>query len=200
MKILQIKQTISLLLFFWMNVICVMAQEQDPWVGTWTSGIYQTVDHESNSFKDFADYRYVIRITKSEGNYYVRAKSIKVANPQSAIYDDSSAIKYTKGRFDGNSIWLESCRDRIPFYKNGRIDSYSNTISYFKITLNNGVLHCSFYKWEHKSYDINMRYLSTTTFNLHDQYPGPCVERDLYNPNIRSKKDPIKCKCLYMKS
>ena len=90
-------------------------------------------------------------------------------------------IKYTQAKLDGNRMLLVSHRNKLPFYVNGRIESYSNTTSYFELTTNNGVLHCSFYKYVIEHYNKDMKYESTDTFGLHDQYPGPCVERDLFN-------------------
>ena len=84
------------------------------------------------------------KFRKSEDGYLVRAKTIKASDPKSAIYNDAYGIKNSQCKPDGKSMFLESRRDKIPFYVNGRIDSYSNTTSFFKLTINNGVLHCSF--------------------------------------------------------
>lgn len=160
--------------------VTTTAQNQDPWVGTWTSEIYKALDRESGG-GIYTLFRYVIRISKNGDNYFVRAKTIKDADPKSASYDDASNIKHTQAKLDGNRMLLVSHRNKLPFYVNGRIESYSNTTSYFELTTNNGVLHCSFYKYVIEHYNKDMKYESTDTFSLHDQYPGPCVERDLFN-------------------
>lgn len=174
------KKRILVCFLLLLGVIAIMAQSQDPWIGTWTSESFKALDIESDG-NVYIDYRYVIKITKSDDDYFVRAKTIKVSDPKSTIYNDAYGIKNSPGRIEGNSMFLESRRDKIPFYVNGCLDSYSNTTSYFKLTMKNGVLHCSFYKYVVESYDKNMRYEYTNTFGLHEQYPGPCVERDLYN-------------------
>ena len=151
-----------------LGLSAAIAQSQDPWVGTWTSESYNALDNESGGHV-YTKFQYVIRISKNGDNYFVRAKTIKVADPQSAIYNDAYGIKNSQAKLDGdgNRMLLESRREKIPFYVNGRIDSYSNTTSYFELTIQNGVLHCSFYKYEVESYDKNMRYEYTNTFGLH---------------------------------
>lgn len=174
------KKVIILSLCLLCGLSVATAQSQDPWVGTWTSESYKALDSESEG-QEYTNYRYVIRISKNGDNYFVRAKTIKVADPESAIYNDAYGIKNSQAKIDGNRMLVESRREKIPFYVNGRVDSYSNTTSYFELTINNGTLHCSFYKYVVESYDKNMRYEYTDTFGLHEQYPGPCVERDLFN-------------------
>ena len=169
---------LSLSLFLW--VLAATAQSQDPWVGTWTSESYKALDRELGG-EVYTYFRYVIRISKNGDNYFVRAKTIKAADPKSAIYNDAYGIKKTQAKLDGNRMIVVSHRDKIPFYANGQIESYSNTTSYFELTINNGVLHCSFYKYVVENYNKDMRYESTDTFGLHEQYSGPCVERDLFN-------------------
>lgn len=165
-----------------LRLATAMAQDQDPWVGTWTSESYKAVDDDSDDHS-YSDYRYIIKITKNGENYLVRAKTIKVSDPNHAIYHDAYGFTQTVKLSDGNSMMIESHREKLPFYVNGQIDSYSNTISYFNLTLNNGVLHYSFYKYVMESYDKDMRFEYKTTFGLHDESHGPCVERDLFNDN-----------------
>ena len=71
-----------------------IAQNQDPWVGTWTSESYTDMDWE-NSPKDSegtfteivnTDYKLVIRITKNGDKYNIRAKTIKVKDPSPFHY------------------------------------------------------------------------------------------------------------------
>lgn len=163
-----------------LGVLNIMAQSQDPWIGTWTSESFKALDIESYG-NVYIDYRYVIRITKNEDGYFVRAKTIKVSDPKSAIYNDAYSIKNSQAKLDNNRMLIESHRNKIPFYVDGQIYSYSNTTSYFELTILNGVLHCSFYKYVVESYDKNMKYEYTNSFGLHEQHSGPCVERDLYN-------------------
>ncbi len=174
------RRVIILFLFLLWGISSAIAQSQDPWVGTWTSESYKALDSESEGLV-YTNFRYVIRISKNGDNYFVRAKTIKVDDPKSAIYDDAYGIKYSQAKIDGNRMLVESRREKIPFYVNGRVDSYSNTTSYFELTINNGTLHCSFYKYVFESYDKNMRYKCTHTFGMHEQYSGPCIERDLFN-------------------
>ena len=174
------RKVIALSLCLLCGLSVAAAQSQDPWVGTWTSESYKALDSESEG-QVYTDFRYVVRISKNEDKYFVRAKTIKVADSKAAIYNDAYGIKNSQAKFDGNRMLIESRKEKIPFYVNGRIDSYSNTTSYFELTINNGVLHCSFYKYVVESYDRNMRYEYTNTFGLHEQYLGPCVERDLFN-------------------
>lgn len=162
------------------GMLVATAQSQDPWVGTWTSENYKALDSESIG-EVYTNFRYVIRILKNGDNYFVRAKTIKVADSKSAIYNDAYGIKDTQAKLDRNRMLVVSHRDKIPFYVNGQIESYSNTTSYFELTINNGVLHCSFYKYVVDNYNKDLRYESTYTFGLQEQYPGPCVERDLFN-------------------
>ena len=157
-----------------------MAQIQDPWVGTWTSESYKAVDNDSEDLR-YTDYRYIIKITKNGDNYLVRAKTVKVSDPKHAIYHDAYGFTQIVKQLEDNSMMIESHRDEIPFYVNGQIDSYSNTVSYFKLTLNNGVIHYSFYKYVVESYNKDMRFEYKTIYGLYDNHPGPCVERDMYN-------------------
>ena len=171
-----------------LSLLCMttaMAQEQDPWVGTWTSESYRAMDYDSEDHS-YTDYRYIIKITKKGDNYLVRAKTVKVSDPNRAIYaiyHDAYGFTQTVKQSEGNCMMLESHRENIPFYVNGQLDSYSNTISYFKLTLENGVIHYSFYKYVVENYNKNKKYEYSTTFGLHDKYKGPCVERDLFNDN-----------------
>jgi hypothetical protein len=163
-----------------------MAQEQDPWVGTWTSESYTDMDWE-NSPKDSegtymeiikTDYKIVIRITKNGDQYNVRAKTIKVKDPTYSSYHRPLTVK----RIEGNTMWLESYVKKNPFtVKNGNswiIDSYSDITAYKKMTINNGVLHYSYYKMYSVKYDRNMNYKGETTTNVSD-WPGN--DLDLFN-------------------
>lgn len=157
------------------SLTCV-AQGQDPWVGTWTSESYTDMDWE-NSPKDSegtfteivkTDYKLVIRITKSGDQYNVRAKTIKVKDPSYSSYHRPLTIK----RIAGNTMWLESYVKKSPFtvdYGNGPfIKSYSDNTYYYKLTLNNGYLHYSYYKVHSIDYDRNMNYTGEDTMNVSD--------------------------------
>lgn len=139
-----------------------MAQEQDPWVGTWTSESYSDMDWE-NSPKDSegtyqeiirTDYKLVIRITKNGNQYNVRAKTIKVKDSSYSSYHSP----YTVKRVEGNTMWLESYKKKDPFKVNGQIDSYSDVTHYTMLTIENGILHYSYYKFHSIKYDKYMRY------------------------------------------
>lgn len=157
-----------------------MAQNQDPWVGTWTSETYKALDDDSEE-PVYTNYRYIIKITKNEGNYLVRAKTVKVSDPNHAIYNDAYGFTQIVKLSEGNCMSLESRREKLPFYVNGKLDSYSNTISYFKLTLNNGILHYSFYKYVVESYSKNMEFEYETIYGPNEKHLGPCVERDMFN-------------------
>lgn len=176
-------------LFLFFAVMCSltsMTQEQDPWIGTWTSESYRDMDWEESpkdSEGDFVDiiktdYKLVIRITKKGDSYNVRAKTIKVKDPAYSLYHDPLTVR----RIAGNTMWLESYRKKVPFTVDRgygpKIDSYSDNTYYYKITLNNGVLHYSYYKVYSVDYDANMRYKGEETLNARD-FNG--AELDLYN-------------------
>ena len=160
----------KLLLVNVMLLLCLttaMAQDQDPWVGTWTSESYTDMDWE-NSPKDSegtfteiirTDYKIVIRITKSGDQYNVRGKTIKVKDSSYSSYHRP----YTVKRVEGNTMWLESYLKKDPFTVNKQIDSYSDVTYFFKLTLNSNILHYSFYKFHSIEYDRYMRYKGEDT-------------------------------------
>ncbi len=167
-------------------ITSAIAQNQDPWVGTWTSESWSDMDWE-NSPKDSegsyteiinTDYKLVIRITKHGDQYNVRAKTIKVKDSSYSSYH--RALNIT--RMTENSMWLESYVKKDPFtvdYGDGPfIKSYSDNTAYFKLTLNNGILHYSYYKVCSKEYDQNMKYKGEETYNTSDM-PGHSL--DLFN-------------------
>ena len=164
-----------------------IAQNQDPWVGTWTSESYTDMDWE-NSPKDSegtfteivnTDYKLVIRITKNGDKYNIRAKTIKVKDPNYSSYHRPFTIK----RIAGKTMWLESYVKKDPFtvdYGNGPfIKSYSDITYYYKLTLNNGTLHYSFYKFHSIDYDRNMNYIGEEDNNA--SLFGRGTELDLFN-------------------
>lgn len=176
------------LILFIITLLCfinVMAQEQDPWVGTWTSESYTDMDWENSprdsegSFQEIikTDYKRVIRITKHDNQYSVRAKTIKVSDPTYSSYHKS--LKIT--RVEDNTIWLQSFVSKLPFtvdYGYGTfIESYSDVTYYYKLTLNNGILHYSYYKYHSVDYDRNMRRTGESSENV----SGAGYELDLFN-------------------
>lgn len=155
------------------------AQGQDPWVGEWTSEAYSDIDWEaSNATKDaggtiqkvhYADFRFIIRITKSGDQYTVRGKTIKVGDPNYADYHSQYAVT----QVDNNTIWLQASTSKKPFRNNGEIDEYCDITWYYKLTLENGGLHYVFYHTHSVNYDRNMRYRDTddwdcSTYENHD--------------------------------
>lgn len=179
------KKVIILSLCLLCGLSVATAQSQDPWVGTWTSESYRDMDWE-NSPKDSegtfteiinTDYKLVIRITKSGEQYNVRAKTIKVKDPSYSSYHRPFTIK----GMSGNTMWLESYVKKLPFtvdYGSGPfVESYSDNTYYFKLTLNNGTLHYSFYKIHSVKYDRYMQYKSEE-----DYAPsGNDIELNLFN-------------------
>lgn len=158
-----------------------MAHSQDPWVGTWTSESFNDTDWE-NSPRDsegsitkliYIDYKLIIRITKNSDKYTVRAKIIKVKDPSDVTYQSA----YTVTRVTENAIWLEQYEKKRPFRINGQVDSYSDITRYTKLTLNNGILHYSYYKIHFVDYDRNM---IPTNEGFDDRTPK-WSELDLFN-------------------
>lgn len=181
MIIKKINQKILLVFLLWITVIDAVAQEQDPWVGTWTSESYVKTDWK-DSPKDSdgtylnlvkADYKDVFRITKSEEGYLVRGKTIKVSDPNDVSYHRS----YIVTSIEGNTMHLRSFVKKEPFYVNGKIDEYSDITYYYQMTLKNGVLHYSYYRFDSENYDKNMNYKGKESFS--NDLPGK--ELDCYN-------------------
>lgn len=167
------------------SLTCV-AQDQDPWVGTWTSESYTDMDWENSPSEGTlteiinTDYKLVIRITKSGEQYNVRAKTIKVKDPNYSSYHKPFTIK----GMSGNTMWLESYVKKLPFtvdYGKGPfVESYSDNTYYYKLTLNNGTLHYSFYKYHSVDYDKNMRYKGEEDYDA-SVYSPRGSELDLFN-------------------
>jgi len=162
--------TLIVLLF---SVTCI-AQEQDPWVGTWTSESYSDIDWKASKETGddgpmvYASYKFVVRITKNGDKYNVRAKTIRPDDPNYSSYH----LPFTIKRMAGNTMWLESYVKKDPFtvdYGKGPfIESYSDNTYYYKLTLNNGTLHYSYYKVHSIDYDKNMNYKGEETMNTSD--------------------------------
>jgi hypothetical protein len=162
------KKLITISLLSLLCSIAAMAQEQDPWVGTWTSESYSDKDWE-NSPKDeaiYTDYKLVIKITKNGDQYVVRAKTIKVKDSNYSSYHRP----FTVTRMERNTMWLESYVKKDPFtvdYGNGPfVESYHDFTYFFKLTLNNGILHYSYYKNHRVEYDMKLNYKEEETANV----------------------------------
>lgn len=102
----NLKWTITILLV-WLITMGAMAQEQDPWVGTWTSENFRMVNTRATEEAGeviYSNYKYIIRISKQDGEYYVRKKSVNLDDPGNVVYDDDiSVISVT-----GNTMWIET--------------------------------------------------------------------------------------------
>ena len=139
-----------------LSLLCfttAMAQEQDPWVGTWTSESYRDVDWiatEKTETVVWASFKLVVRITKSGDQYNIRAKTIRPDDPNYSIY----RLPFTIKRMVGNTILLESYEKKVRVTD----DWYYDITYYYKLTLKDGTLHYSFYKQHSVDYDRNMRY------------------------------------------
>ena len=95
----------TVLSLLWLTT--AMAQEQDPWVGTWTSESYRDVDWDATDKSEtvvWARYKLVVRITKSGDQYNIRAKTIRPDDPNFSRYYQPFTIK----SMVGNTMWLES--------------------------------------------------------------------------------------------
>lgn len=154
------------------------AQDNDPWVGTWTSESYSDTSESPVSSTDYnADYKLVIRITKNNGQYNVRMKTIKVGDTNWTQYAEPMEVK----QVEGNAMWVEGNVKKDPFtVDNGTVvyvESYSDRTYYYKLTLNNGTMHHSCYKRKIVEYDRNMRFKSTGEW----PFSNRGSELDLFN-------------------
>lgn len=66
-----------------------------------------------------------------------------------------------------------------PFSSNGQIEEYNDLTYYSKLTLNNGTLHYSYYKYHSIDYDRNMNYKGEEDYNA--SLLGVGTELDLFN-------------------
>lgn len=163
-------------------VLPLMAQDQDPWVGEWTSEAYSEVDWERTS-KDsdddiiYAQYKKVIKITSHGNSYMVRIKIIKVDDPNYISY--SPPLNVTS--FNGETMVLTSHVEKKPFTVNGKVDSYSDITYYTRLTLSDGVLYYHFYKWHSVNYNRHMRYTNEEDYYLPSTGSGTKLR--LFNDN-----------------
>ena len=152
-----------------------MAQDVDPWVGTWTSESYKDIDWD-NSPGDEIEYAYfkrIIRIEKSKDLYNVRTKIIKVGDLDYARYTPSIIVK----EVDGPNMWLESFLEKEPFTVNDKIESYRDVTYRMKLSLKQGILHYSFYEFSYIEFDSRMSYKEQGTVKV----GGDGSELDLFS-------------------
>lgn len=158
-----------------------MAQGLDPWVGTWTSESWTADDWErspKDSEGDFIEirktqFKLVIRITKNGDQYNVRAKTIKVDDPNYANYYGQISIT----EMTNNTMWIEWHTEKTPWRENGKIVEYYVSTYYMKLTLNNETLHYSWYKTRVDNYYTDMRYKNQKIYDT----SGTDTELDLFN-------------------
>lgn len=160
------KKRLTLLFAFLLGIIAkpLMAQDQDPWVGEWTSEAYSDIDWEaSNATKDAngtiqevikANYKLIIRITKNNEHYTVRGKTVKIDDPNYINYHP----RFTITKIEDNVMWLEASESKRPYISNGEVDEYSDLTWYYRLTLEYGALHYVHYKTHSINYDRNMIY------------------------------------------
>ena len=164
--------TVKRLLFFFVFAFLfglhytAKAQNDDPWIGTWTSVSYKDVDWDkfTDEYEEiiFARFKRIIRITLNGNQYQVRSKFIKLGDPDYVAY--ARPIQVIK--VEGNTMWLESYLEKDPFYVNDKVDSYSDITYRMKLTLNNGVLHYSFYEYYTQDYNNRMNYTGSRTVKV----------------------------------
>lgn len=177
MTVLKNKHTILLLFLLWMTITCARAQEQDPWVGTWTSESFDSYIEESDSY---CKCKQLLRINKSEEGYYVRGKIINQMDPNDVKY----CGVYTVTGIEGNTMLIREFVKQKPLYivdanEERVIDEYNDITYYYKLTLRNGVLHSLYYGVEWVCYDKEMNYKKTKPF--FQVSPHFQVERVFYN-------------------
>lgn len=105
------KRITHVLIFLLGFLTVTYAQEQDPWVGTWTSESYRDIDWENSPEEEikYATFKRVIRITKSDEGYNVRSKIIKVGEPDYVFYSPAMVVR----KVQGFNMWLNLMLIRI---------------------------------------------------------------------------------------
>ena len=176
----DIMRQITLVMILLFGVLSTaFAQEKDPWVGTWTSESYRDIDWE-NSPEDeivYATFKRIIRITYGNGQYQVRSKIIKIGDPDYVHYARALIVK----EVNGNIMLLESFLEKEPFYVNDTVKSYSEITYRMRLSLNNGILHYSFYEYYAEDYNSKMVYTGSRTVKVKGSLDGDNI--DLYNDN-----------------
>lgn len=157
------------------SIVSISAQEEDPWVGEWTSESYSDIDWDaSNATKDaygtiqtihYADYRLIIRINKNGDHYSARAKNIMVGNSDYSHYYPTLTVT----RVSDNKMYLQAFLSKQPYRSNGEIEEWYDITYYYTLTLENGGLHFEFIKYHSVNYDRNMRYKDENDWNVRER-------------------------------
>lgn len=150
------KKRILLLTFILGITFSSIAQEQDPWVGEWTSEAYTDVDWERSPEDDikYTSFKKILKITKHGDTYMVRSKVIKVDDPSYVSY----GLPMTIYSLEDNTMELRSYREKEPFMVNGEVDEYKDITNYYSLTNFDGVLYYHLYKYHVVIYNKYMRY------------------------------------------
>lgn len=151
MTVLKNEHKILLLLLLWMTITCARAQEQDPWVGTWTSESF-IIDYGERQER----VRDVLRITKGAEGYLVRGKRIKLNDPNWVDHHKA----YTVTGVEGKTIYLRQAPQGALVYPT----DWVNVTYFYKLTLRSDeTLHYLNYRCEYMDRDGN---------NKTRKYPG----------------------------
>ena len=156
------KRMLTLALLLMLLETMAFAQEQDAWVGEWTSEAYTDMDVERSpkdsdgSFKSivYTNFKKILKITKHGETYIVRNKKIKADDPSYVNYG-LPMIVYS---LEGNTMELRSYIEKDSFIVNGEVDEYSDITYYYRLTNVDGVLYYHYYKYYSVNYDKHMRY------------------------------------------
>lgn len=150
------KRILSLALLLMFIETIAFAQEQDPWVGEWTSEAYTDIDWERTPEDDikYTSFKKILKITKHGDTYMVRSKTIKVDDPSYVSY----GLPMTIYSLEDNTMELRSYLEKEPFYVNGEVDEYKDITYYYRLTNVDGVLYFHFYKYYSVNYNRYMRY------------------------------------------
>lgn len=169
---------ITLLIAFMLGIMTTIcfAQEQDPWVGEWTSEAYTDMDWERSprdsdgSFESikYTSFKKILKITKHGDTYMVRSKTIKVDDPSYVSY----GLPMTVYSLEGNTMELRSYLEKEPFKVNGEVDEYSDITYYYNLTNVDGVLYYHFYKYYSVNYNRYMRYKDENDYYVPSTNPS----------------------------
>lgn len=147
------------------SVTMAFSQDNDPWVGTWTSVSYTGCDYQRTYAPENNDYdgaiinyyktqwKLIIRITKNGDSYSIRTKRVNQNNPSDVRYDLDCHVT----KVSGNTIYYESYIKKDPEKINGNISGYRDVTYYYKLTLSKGTLKYDHYNYSSIYYDSNMR-------------------------------------------
>lgn len=175
MSVLKYKHTILLMLLLWMTITCAWAQEeQDPWVGTWTSESFRTINTNATKESDevvYSTYKYIIRITKEENKYYIRMKRINTDISNDVSYDDVTITSIQK-----NTIYIETY---VTYTYNGKEIRIANQK---KLVLKGGgVINYVWYNQHVQEYDTCSRMIVKEYDDTIEQSAFTCL--NFFNDN-----------------